>query len=126
MLKWSEWHYGPQTRLFTSLQGNFYKPTILYDNFRITSAYQFIKEDRITRKFQSDQYNNTYVDVHVLSNNIDFVKGNFLYGFEGVHNIVNSTATEGTQPRYPSGGSSMSTLAAYSSYKQIFSSSKPI
>ncbi len=120
VLKWSEWHYGPQTRLFTSVQGNFYKPTAFYNNLRITSAYQFIKEDRITRKFQSEDYNNTYVDVHVLSNNIDFVKGNFLYGFETIYNMVNSSATDGTQPRYPSGGSNMSTLAAYGSYKQIF------
>ena len=119
-LKWSEWHYGPQTRLFTSLQGNFYNPTKFYDNFRVTSAYQFIEEDRITRKYQSDVYNNTYVDVRVLSANFDFVKNNLLYGFESVHNIVNSTATEGTQPRYPSGGSNMTTLATYGSYKKVF------
>tara|TARA_R100001594_G_scaffold22321_4_gene43298 strand:+ start:55523 stop:57928 length:2406 start_codon:yes stop_codon:yes gene_type:complete len=120
-LKWSEWHYGPQTRFFTSLQGNVYKQTKFYDNFRVTSAYQFIKEDRITRKYQSEDYNNTYVDVHVSSINFDLSKKKLLYGFEFVNNQVISTSTAGTQPRYPSGGSDLTSIAAYTTYKHHFS-----
>lgn len=120
-LKWSEWSYGPQTRLFTSINANHYANTKIYDQLKITSAYQFIEEDRITRKYQSDEYNNTFIDVHVSSLNFDFVKNKFLYGFEFVNNQVLSTATEATQPRYPSGGSDMTTLAAYTTYKYHFS-----
>ena len=120
-LKWSEWSYGPQTRLFTSINANHYVPTKLYDQLKITTGYQFIEEDRITRKYQSDEYNNTYIDVHVSSANFDLVKGKLLYGFEFVNNKVLSTATEGTQPRYPSGGSDMTTIASYTTYKHHFS-----
>ena len=119
--KWSEWSYGPQTRFFTSVNANHYATTKLYDQFKITGGYQFIKEDRITRKYQSEEYNNTYIDVHVGSLNFDFVKKKLLYGFEVVNNQVKSTATEGTQPRYPSGGSDLSSLAAYTTYKHHFS-----
>ena len=119
--KWSEWSYGPQTRFFTSVNANHYASTKLYDQFKITSGYQFIEEDRITRKYQSDEYNNTYIDVHVSSLNLDFVKDKLLYGFEVVNNQVKSTATEGTQPRYPSGGSDLSSVAAYTTYKHHFS-----
>ena len=120
-LKWSEWHYGPQTRFFTSLQSSFYKQTKLYDGFKLTTAYQFIEEDRITRRYQSSNYNNTYVDVHVSSINLDFSKKKLLYGFEFVNNQVLSTATEGTQPRYPSGGSDLTSIAVYTTYKHHFS-----
>ena len=121
VLKWSEWSYGPQTRLFTSINANHFAATPIYDMLKITTAYQFLEEDRITRKYQVDDYNNTYIDVHVSSLNFDFVKNKFLYGLEVVNNQVLSTATEGTQPRYPSGGSDMTTLAAYSTYKHHFS-----
>ena len=121
VLKWSEWSYGPQTRLFTSLQSNHYTPTKIYDNLRITTAYQFLEEDRITRRYQTEDYNNTYIDVHVSSLNVDFSKNKLLYGFELVNNQVLSSATEGTQPRYPSGGSDMTSIAAYSTYKHHFS-----
>ena len=66
-LKWSEWSYGPQTRFMTSLDINSYKTSRFFEGNNLTLAYQFIEEDRITRKFQSDEYNNTYIDVHVAS-----------------------------------------------------------
>ena len=74
-LKWSEWSYGPQTRLMSSLDINSYKSNKFFDGNNLTLAYQFIEEDRITRKFQSDEYNNTYVDAHVSSLNWDFTLG---------------------------------------------------
>ena len=117
-LKWSEWSYGPQTRFMSSLDINSYDSGIGWDGYNITAAYQFIEEDRITRKFQSDEYNNTYIDVHVASFNWDFTLGKLAYGIELTNNNVKSTATEGTQTRYPSGGSILSTAALYSSYKK--------
>lgn len=117
-LKWSEWSYGPQTRVMSSLDINSYNSNKFFDGNNITIAHQFIEEDRITRKFQSDEYNNTYVDAHVTSLNWDFNLGKLVYGLELTNNNITSTATEGTQTRYPSGGSRLSTAALYSSYKK--------
>ena len=117
-LKWSEWAYGPQTRLMSSLDINSYKDSKFFDGNNLTLAYQFIEEDRITRKFQSDEYNNTYIDAHVTSLNWDFTLGKLVYGLELTNNNIISTATEGTQTRYPSGGSRLSTAALYGSYKK--------
>jgi len=118
LLKWSEWSYGPQTRFMSSLDINSYKTNRFFDGHNLTVAYQFIEEDRITRRFQVDEYNNTYIDVNVFSLNWDFTLNNLVYGLELTHNDVNSTATEGTQSRYPSGGSNLSTAALYGSYKK--------
>jgi hemoglobin/transferrin/lactoferrin receptor protein len=117
-LKWSEWSYGPQTRFMSSLDINSYKTNRFFDGNTLTMAYQFIEEDRITRKFQYDDYNNTYIDVHVASLNWDFTLNKLVYGLELTNNNVLSTATEGTQTRYPSGGSNLSTAALYGSYKK--------
>ena len=117
-LKWSEWSYGPQTRFMSSLDINTYTSSKFFNSHNLTAAYQFIEEDRITRKFQSDEYNNTYIDVDVFSLNWDFSLDNLVYGLELTHNDILSTATEGTQTRYPSGGSNLSTAALYSSYKK--------
>ena len=117
-LKWSEWSYGPQTRFMSSLDINSYKTNRFFDGHNLTAAYQFIEEDRITRKFQSDDYNNTYIDVHVTSLNWDFTLNKLVYGLELTNNNVLSTATEGTQTRYPSGGSNLTTAALYGSYKK--------
>ena len=117
-LKWSEWSYGPQTRFMSSLDISSYKASKYFDGYNLTAAYQFIEEDRITRKFQSAEYNNTYIDVHVASLNLDFTLGKLAYGLELTNNNVSSTATEGTQTRYPSGGSILTTAALYGSYKK--------
>ncbi len=117
-LKWSEWSYGPQTRFMSSLDINSYKTSRFFDGHNLTAAYQFIEEDRITRKYQSDDYNNTYVDAHVTSLNWDFTLDKLVYGLELTNNNILSTATEGTQTRYPSGGSNLTTAALYGSYKK--------
>ena len=117
-LTWSEWSYGPQTRFMSSIDINTYTSSKLFNSHNITLAYQFIEEDRITRKYLSDEYNNTYIDVDVFSFNWDFSLDNLVYGMELTHNNVLSTSTEGTQSRYPSGGSNLSTAALYGSYKK--------
>ena len=117
-LKWSEWSYGPQTRFMSSLDINSYKTNRFFDGHNLTIAYQFIEEDRITKRYQSDDYNNTYIDVHVTSLNWDFTLDKLVYGLELTNNNVLSTATEGTQTRYPSGGSNLTTAALYGSYKK--------
>ena len=118
LLKWAEWSYGPQTRVFNSIGFNNYKKCFFYDNIKTSLTYQFLEEDRITRKYLNENYNNTYVDVHVYNANVDLIKSDFLYGIEYLHNNVFSVATENTQPRYPSGGSVMSTIAFYGSFEK--------
>jgi len=93
-LKWAEWSYGPQTRILNSISFNNYKTCFFYDNIKTSLTYQFLEEDRITRKYLNENYNNTYVDVHVYNINIDLVKNNFLYGIEYLHNNVFSVATD--------------------------------
>ena len=117
-LKWSEWSYGPQTRFMSSIDINTYTTNKFFNSHNITAAYQFIEEDRITRKYQSEEYNNTYIDVDVFSFNWDFSLDKLVYGLELTHNNILSSATEGTQTRYPSGGSNLSSAALYGSYKK--------
>ena len=76
------WSYGPQTRFMSSLDINSYKTNRFFDGNTLTMAYQFIEEDRITRKLQSNEYNNTYIDAHVTSLNWDFTLGKLVYGLE--------------------------------------------
>jgi len=102
----------------SSLDINSYKTNRFFDGHNLTIAYQFIEEDRITKRYQSDDYNNTYIDVHVTSLNWDFTLDKLVYGLELTNNNVLSTATEGTQTRYPSGGSNLTTTALYGSYKK--------
>ena len=66
----------------SSLDINSYKDSKFFDGNNLTLAYQFIEEDRITRKYQSDDYNNTYIDAHVTSLNWDFTLGKLVYGLE--------------------------------------------
>ncbi|MCH8319007.1 MAG: TonB-dependent receptor plug domain-containing protein, partial [Bacteroidetes bacterium] len=57
-LKFAEWYYGPQKRLFTSLNINFKSKSKWFDESNLVLAYQKIDEDRITRKFgESDRIN---------------------------------------------------------------------
>ena len=117
VLKWSIWDYGPQTRFLSSLKLNYYKSSFFYDQIKISTSYQFIEEDRITRKYLEQENQNTYVDVHVTGLNIDFLKNKFSYGGEYIFNNVFSTASDDTQPRYPSEKSTMNTFALYGSFE---------
>ena len=42
---------------------------------------------------------------------------NLNYGFDVQHNLVNSTANEGTPSRYADGGSNMSSFSVFAQYK---------
>jgi hemoglobin/transferrin/lactoferrin receptor protein len=139
----AEWDYGPQKRLLSSVTME-YKPTDkrLFSSLSVITAYQKVDEDRITRRFGHTTRSYQEEDVHIGSLSIDFVKDiksnlfstrvdeRFLYGLEANYNRVNSTAydediitgiiDENGMTRYPDGGSDMTTLAAYMSYRQKF------
>ncbi|MFW5820913.1 MAG: TonB-dependent receptor plug domain-containing protein [Bacteroidota bacterium] len=129
-LKYAEYYYGPQNRLFTSLKSFYKKENILFTNMTSIFAYQRIDEDRITRRFRNNKKFVQNEDVSVLSLNLDFLKliyGNRInYGLQALYNNVASGAwyrnieTNEKSPgttRYPDGGTSAWSVAAYANYK---------
>lgn len=138
-LKFAEWYYGPQERLLASVNLTSDMQNFLADENTTIFAYQNIKEQRIQRKFGS--LDRSYRDevVNVYSLNSDFSKDlserlALHYGFEFVFNTVNSSAigevlevsgndiigftdTFAVQSRYPDGGSSYNSQAAYVDFK---------
>jgi len=139
-LKFSEWYYGPQKRLFFSTQYQFNPNYKWLNSGTITTAYQNAKESRIKRKYGSFERTHQEENVDVFSLNTDFKVSlsknrDLSYGLEFTHNNVNSNAfgellqVNGSlitgisnntivQSRYPDGGSSYSTAAAYLNYRQ--------
>ena len=130
-LRSAKWYYGPQKWFM----GNIKMTTLssrsnLYDNFKITAAYQNFQESRIDRNFNSDSRRIREENVDVLTANVDFEKAlsetsRLFYGAEYIYNTVGSKAKEvsisnGTsQPiatRYPH-GSTWQSIAPYISYK---------
>ncbi len=133
-LKFAEWNYGPQERLLAAFSVNNNSGNFLYDESKLALAYQQIGEDRIDRKFASNERRHREEDVKVATVNLDFVKGlgsgnhRLQYGLEGTYNDVQSTGyledittnqnvLEAVATRYPDGGSEMSTYAFYLRHK---------
>lgn len=134
-LRWAEWYYGPQNRLLTSLSAQLLKENKWFSEAEIILSYQKVDEDRISRKFESDERTTRNEDVNVFGINADFHKkkdnlSEWFYGFEMIHNTVESSAfnqdietlmKSDAQTRYPDGGSTLSSAGAYLSYKKQFS-----
>lgn len=132
--KFSEWSYGPQQRLLTALTTEIKLDSFLLFNYaNITTAFQKIDEDRITRRFNDPLRRFQREDVYVFTWNADFMKqlrnkSKLLYGTQFTHNIVQSygqtqnintgvVSERGLGTRYPDGGSFMSTAEFYASYR---------
>ena len=130
VLSYAEWYYGPQTRGLVSLKSEWTKASKLYDNMQVLAAYQYISEDRISRKFGKSKKKHQEETVNIFSLNTDFMKQIFVtselrYGIEAVLNTVGSKAynqdintgevTYDVATRYPDGGDYMMNLAAYAS-----------
>lgn len=93
----AEWDYGPQTRLFGSLQANYKKNTLLFSRLSLTAAFQKIHESRITRSYISPWRTTRFENVSVASLNADAVKfigakHGIYYGAEFLYNEVYSIA----------------------------------
>jgi len=133
-LKWAEWHYGPQNRMLGSIKAKFLQPRKLYDKATMIGAYQKIEEDRLKRKLFKSHRTFNSEDVHVFSFTTDMDKyldenrtNTLAYGVDYAHNIVHSvagnfnvrqeTVNYKELTRYPSDGSTMTTLGAYLNYK---------
>ncbi|MEN8120517.1 MAG: TonB-dependent receptor [Bacteroidota bacterium] len=131
-LQYSEWYYGPQKRLLASASAFYKNENRYFTNLKSTFAYQNIREDRINRKFQVDERLFQNEKVNVLSANFDFLKligiNSLSYGLEFSRNGVASNAhyeniftkqESIAQTRYPDGGSTMKSIAAYINYKWV-------
>ncbi len=134
-LKYAEWYYGPQKRLFSSAKINF-KPQKKWLNAgSLILSFQKIDEDRISRKFQSTNRNYQLEDVFVFAFNLDLNKvidsTQVLYfGVEIQDNLINSTGISKSiisdeitayQSRYPDGGSTYLSSGIYLEYKNHLS-----
>ncbi|QCK15821.1 TonB-dependent receptor [Mangrovivirga cuniculi] len=123
----AEWYYGPQQWMMNSIKLKFNTPTIAFDRFKLTLAYQDYEESRNDRKFQNESLRTRTENVKAYSLNADFEK-NFekwvlYYGLEYFHNDVFSDAERKnivsgeitpSSTRYPSEGSDYLSAAAYS------------
>jgi len=134
-LRFAEWYYGPQKRLFIAPQYKFFTEKRFLNSGRITFGYQDIEESRNSRNFQSltREYQREKVKVFSLNGDFEFdldEKHSFSYGFEGTYNkvrslaykydlIVNQNKVEGRTPilpiptRYPSAGSYYGSFAIF-------------
>jgi len=131
-LRFAEWNYGPMLWRMHNLQVLHGKKTAIYNDARLTIAYQNYDESRIDRTRANNNRNIQAEKVNAVSINLDAAKkpgkGELFYGLEYVHNKVGSTgeriniATNQTTPfvsRYPD-GSTWNTLGIYGSYKINF------
>tara|TARA_R110000787_G_scaffold6697_10_gene23309 strand:- start:10942 stop:13410 length:2469 start_codon:yes stop_codon:yes gene_type:complete len=145
-LKFAEWHYGPQKRILISPQLDINPGKGWIDKGTFTLAYQNIQESRVQRRFGSLDRSYREENVDVFSFNGDFFaplteseNRSLTYGFEFSHNDVSSNSFGKTldvsgneiigfsndflvQSRYPDGGSSYMSSAAYIGYRQDLNS----
>lgn len=134
-LKYSDWYYGPQFWHMQSLNLKVRDSVQFYDHFQLTLAYQKVKESRHNRKFENEILTSRNENVSVYSFNLDFdkslsKKNTLFYGIEALMNDVSSAAlgknvntneVAAASTRYPDGGSTYYSYAAYFSFKSNLS-----
>ncbi len=122
----SEWYYGPQNRLLAAYTLELTRTSGIFDKARFTPSYQAIDQSRNSRGWNSSRLGVNEEKVGVVAFNADLEKkvgtNEFRYGVEYTTNDVESKAFRediGTgevtyrTTRYPGGGSTMSSIAAY-------------
>lgn len=127
--RYAEWYYGPQERLFASYSLNLKNDHGFYDQAHIVAGFQMIEESRHDRRFNKNLLNHRTENLNIFTLNADFAKKagkhELRYGLDGWYNTVASSAyvedivadTTGVlDTRYPDGGSTMSSFAAYLSH----------
>ena len=128
-LRFAEWYYGPIIWNMHTLNIMHSKKTALYNDAKVTVAYQEYEESRIDRTRNNNNRNRQTELVDAISVNLDakkgLGKGQLFYGLEYVYNKVGSfgettnISTGVVKPmvsRYPD-GSTWSTMGVYGSYK---------
>lgn len=128
----AEWYYGPQVWLAQSVVFSGSLNSAAASNVVVTLGHQLLEESRNTRNFQSDwlRSQNERLNIFTLNADAQLQLGNspsygevdVYYGIEASHQSVQSTARERSitrdtsrpaATRYPDGGSTYTTLAAY-------------
>jgi hemoglobin/transferrin/lactoferrin receptor protein len=124
----ARWDYGPQHRVLLGVTADLLTASKWYDSARITGAYQFVQEERITRNFNNPSERTQQERVQFLTFNADYSKqlgsNTLRYGLEFTQNFVVSDAwrinvdtqarTERPdQTRYPAGGARTNSIGAY-------------
>lgn len=127
-LKYAEWYYGPQQRLFVSVKADIAKNGVIFDRITVTGAYQNTKEDRINRKFDNNGKAHNNEQCGYFTFNADFLKAlgkkdDLRYGLEFTYSNVKSTAYQenivtgaikyNIATRYPDDKANMTSVAAY-------------
>ncbi len=132
-LKFSEWHYGPQTRFLLSTQADWEKNCLFLDKARFILAWQYVHEERIKRRFNRSLRTTNTEELGLFSASLDVKKGlagkevhQLAYGADVQANQVRSSALgEDVQTRavfdaptrYPGGGSSLNRGGVYALYR---------
>ena len=127
-LKAAQWYYGPQKWQMHNLRLNYYAPNRIFDQARVTFAYQIFEESRNDRDFGDDRLRTRTEKVDMFSASVDLDKeintSNLYYGFDFFHNDVVSegfrrdvktSEITPTSSRYPNGGSHYTSAALYGS-----------
>ena len=133
-LKFAQYYYGPQNRLFISANSKYQKNTKWFTSLNTILAYQKIKESRFSRKFNiTDRLSQEeFLDIYSL--NMDFVKevntrNKINYGVEILFNDMDSKGkftdietnkTFNAPSRYPNGGSFFQSYSLYFNYNKKF------
>ncbi|MFN5333593.1 MAG: TonB-dependent receptor, partial [Bacteroidota bacterium] len=95
-LRWAEWYYGPQTRLFSTYEIQIGK-TGLFDQVRALVNYQYVEESRFQREFKRyDRLDERKEKVGIAGWTIDVRKINnkheWTIGTDGQWNTLTSIA----------------------------------
>ena len=130
----SEWYYGPQNRLLAAYTLELTRTSGLFDKARFTPSYQAIDQTRNSRGWRSGTLGVNEEKVGVFAFNADLEKrsgrNEYRYGVEYTNNDVRSEAYRENistgdityrTTRYPGGGSTMASIAAYVSRTQELS-----
>ncbi len=137
--RFAEWYYGPQLWTMHSLTYRTGNGSWLADEAAITASMQYYEESRNDRPFQNDLLRSQNETVWVGSLNADLRRSlsedpsaeiDLYYGIEAYlndvqsagqrRNIVTNVITPAAS-RYPNGGSTVSSAAAYAQLRYGFS-----
>lgn len=93
----AEWYYGPQKWMFHKIGAIHTKKSGVYNDLRITAAYQNFQESRHDRKTGATKIRRQFENVDAYSLNVDFDKRigkkfTLFYGLESIANVVGSNA----------------------------------
>ena len=124
--KYAKWYYGPQQRMLAAYTLEVKKDIGLFQTARFTPSWQHQEQSRHNRRFGSSKLGHNMEQVDVFGFNADLEKHigkhELRYGVDvGNENVASSANTENIETgersyrttRYPNGGSTMNTLAAY-------------